>query len=176
MEKNIEKYVFVKQNFLDNEFCENTIEKLNQFNFWKKHCWTTYNYNQEKDLVSSSKLLSGENEPEIIHNIDKKIDFNEFILQKISKVMLDYLDSLKFEWYNNINAITNLKFLKYSPGQTMQKHCDHIHELFDGTKKGIPVFTIIGLLNDDYEGGDLVMFDDKKINKNNNLDTKRGKK
>lgn len=164
MEKNIEKYVFVKQNFLDNEFCENTIEKLNQFNFWKKHCWTTYNYNQEKDLVSSSKLLSGENEPEIIHNIDKKIDFNEFILQKISKVMLDYLDSLKFEWYNNINAITNLKFLKYSPGQTMQKHCDHIHELFDGTKKGIPVFTIIGLLNDDYEGGDLVMFDDKKIN------------
>ena len=67
MEKNIEKYVFVKQNFLDNEFCENTIEKLNQFNFWKKHCWTTYNYNQEMDLVSSSKLLSGENEPDILN-------------------------------------------------------------------------------------------------------------
>ena len=88
-----------------------------------------------------------------IYNIE--LDFNKFILQKISKVMFEYIDSLKFEWYNHINAITNLKFLKYSPGQTMQKHCDHIHELFDGTKKGIPVFTIIGLLNDDYEGGEV---------------------
>ena len=46
----------------------------------------------------------------------------------------------------------------------MKIHCDHIHSIFDGTKKGIPVFSVIGLLNDDYEGGKLVMFGDKKIN------------
>ena len=164
MKKNIENYVFVKQNFLDNEFCQNTIEKLNQLNVWKKHDWVSYNYNQEQQLDAS--FPQGENEPDITSNINIKLDFNEFILQKISKVVIEYIDSLKFEWFNNnnVNALTNLKFLKYSPDQTMKVHCDHIHEIFDGTKKGIPVFTIIGLLNDDYEGGNFVMFDDKKIN------------
>ena len=162
MEKNIENYVFVKQNFLDNEFCQNTIEKLNQLNAWKKHNWVSYNYNQEQQLDMSSP--QGENEPDITSNINIKLDFNDFILEKISKVIIKYIDSLKFEWFNNVNALTNLKFLKYSPGQTMENHCDHIHEIFDGTKKGIPVFSIIGLLNDDFEGGNFVMFGDKKIN------------
>ena len=162
MKKNIENYVFVKQNFLDNEFCQNTIEKLNQLNAWKKHNWVSYNYNQEQQLDMSSP--QGENEPDITSNINIKLDFNDFILEKISKVIIKYIDSLKFEWFNNVNALTNLKFLKYSPGQTMENHCDHIHEIFDGTKKGIPVFSIIGLLNDDFEGGNFVMFGDKKIN------------
>ena len=80
--------------------------------------------------------------------------------------MLEYVDSLKFEWFgnNSLHAFTSLKFIKYSSNQTMKIHCDHIHQIFDGTIKGIPIFSIIGLLNDDYEGGNLVMFDDKKIN------------
>ena len=46
----------------------------------------------------------------------------------------------------------------------MKVHCDHIHDVFDGKNKGIPILTVIGILNDDYEGGNLVMFEDKKIN------------
>jgi len=49
----------------------------------------------------------------------------------------------------------------------MQNHCDHISSLFDDGR-GIPILSIIGLLNDDYEGGDFIMFDDKKI------ETKKG--
>ena len=180
MEKNIEKYVFVKQNFLDNEFCQHTIEELEQLNLWKKHNWVQYAPNQEQKLVTASP--SGENEPEIIISEemlgirpeDEKSlvlkessykDINDFILQKILEVMQEYIDSLKFEWYkDSIHALTNVKFIKYSLNQTMKVHCDHLHQIFDGTIKGIPVFTIIGLLNDDYEGGNLVMFGDKKIN------------
>ena len=50
----------------------------------------------------------------------------------------------------------------------MANHCDHISSLFDGKRKGIPILSIIGLLNDDFEGGELIMFEDKKI------DTKKG--
>jgi predicted 2-oxoglutarate/Fe(II)-dependent dioxygenase YbiX len=50
----------------------------------------------------------------------------------------------------------------------MQNHCDHIYSLFDGKRKGIPVLSIIGILNDDYDGGELIMLEDKKI------DTKKG--
>ena len=164
MEKNIEKYVFVKQNFLDNEFCQYTIEKLNRLNIWEKHDWKEYKPDQEQEHVSTSP--SGKNEPEVIHPETSLKEINDFLVQKIFEVALEYIDNLKFEWYKkgNANSLTTLKFIKYSLNQTMKVHCDHIHDVFDGTRKGIPIFTIIGLLNDDYEGGNFVMFDDKKIN------------
>ena len=172
MEENIKKYVFVKQNLLDNEFCQHVIEKLNQLNLWKKHNWTKYDLRQEQDIVST--FPSGENEPEII--IPKEIledasykNINDSILQKIVKVLQEYIDSLKYEWYNEtVHALMDLKFIKYSLNQTMKVHCDHIHDVFDGKNRGIPILTVIGILNDDYEGGNLVMFEDKKI------DTKKG--
>jgi predicted 2-oxoglutarate/Fe(II)-dependent dioxygenase YbiX len=46
----------------------------------------------------------------------------------------------------------------------MKIHHDHIHTLFDGERKGVPILTILGLLNDDFEGGDFLMFDGKKLN------------
>ena len=30
-------------------------------------------------------------------------------------------------------------------------HADHIHSMFDGEKKGIPILSVLGVLNDDYE-------------------------
>ena len=180
MEKNIEKYVSVKQNFLDNEFCQYTIKELEQLNLWKKHDWERYDPIKEQKLVTTSP--SGENEPEVLipegmlesSPTDEKVlvlkesslkDINDFIVQKIFDVMSEYVDNLKFEWYKeSLHSLTNLKFIKYSLNQTMKVHCDHLHDLFDGVERGIPVFSIIGLLNDDYEGGNLVMFGDKKIN------------
>jgi len=52
---------------------------------------------------------------------------------------------------------------RYTPGTTMRTHIDHIHSLFDGRQKGIPVLSMIGILNEDYDGGELVFFDDYKI-------------
>ena len=47
----------------------------------------------------------------------------------------------------------------------MRPHFDHIQSLFDGEKRGIPVLSVIGALNDhsDYEGGGLVFWDDFEI-------------
>ena len=162
MEKNIESYVRIKPNFLNKKFCQNTIKNLNRLNAWKKHDWKKYEPQQEQEHVSFSP--SGENEPEIITREIPLNDINDFLVPKITKVIEEYINNLKFEWYNSIQASTNLKFIKYSPNQTMKVHCDHIHDIFDGTSKGIPIFSVIGLLNDDYEGGDFVMFGDKKIN------------
>jgi predicted 2-oxoglutarate/Fe(II)-dependent dioxygenase YbiX len=35
--------------------------------------------------------------------------------------------------------------------------------LFDGQQKGIPVLSLVGVLNDEYEGGELTFFDDYKL-------------
>ena len=45
----------------------------------------------------------------------------------------------------------------------MKKHWDQIHSMFSGEKKGVPILSIVGVLNDNYEGGDFIMFEDTKI-------------
>ena len=43
----------------------------------------------------------------------------------------------------------------------MALHADHIHSIFDGERKGIPILSVLGVLNDDYEGGEFVLIDEK---------------
>ena len=49
----------------------------------------------------------------------------------------------------------------------MREHHDHIHSLFDGQHKGIPVLSFIGILNDNYKGGDFII-------RNKKIKTKTG--
>ena len=163
MNKNIEHYLFRKENFLDKKYCENCIDELNKCD-WEKHKWHVAR-------SDSYKVLSGDNEPEKLGMEQFSFDIgkiNNFIIQNLHSVILEYIESFKFDWFVGWEGFSVIKFIRYSPGQTMQNHCDHIHNLFDGERKGIPVLSIIGILNDDYEGGELIMFEDKKI------ETKKG--
>jgi predicted 2-oxoglutarate/Fe(II)-dependent dioxygenase YbiX len=45
----------------------------------------------------------------------------------------------------------------------MRQHIDHIYTLFDGSVRGVPVLSIVGLLNDNYKGGEFVFFDDYEV-------------
>ena len=163
MNKNIEHYVFHKENFLDEKYCENCINESNKCD-WQKHEW----YNSVTD---SSQGRSGDNELEILNvnmfsnNIHK---INDFIIQNLHSTILEYVESLKFDWFGDWTGYSAIRFNRYFPDQIMKNHCDHIQSLFDGERKGIPILSIIGILNDDYEGGELIMFEDKKI------DTKKG--
>jgi predicted 2-oxoglutarate/Fe(II)-dependent dioxygenase YbiX len=61
-----------------------------------------------------------------------------------------------------ITTASTIRFNKYDVGTSMKPHHDHIHTLFDGEHKGIPALSIVGLLNDDFEGGDFIFFEDTK--------------
>ena len=168
MNRNIEHYFFHKKNFLEKSFCENAINELNK-NEWEKHEWTTN--------AGEITRPSGDNEPDriIVDSLNNADMFspdvgkiNNLIVDKLQSTILEYINSLKFDWFDSWAGYSAMKFIRYSQGQTMQNHCDHIHSLFDGERKGVPILAIIGLLNDDYEGGELIMFEDKKI------DTKAG--
>ena len=36
----------------------------------------------------------------------------------------------------------------------MREHYDHIHSIFDGKMKGVPIVSIVANLNEDYEGAE----------------------
>jgi len=167
MNKNIEYYVLHKKNFLDEKYCDNCIKELSMCE-WEKAQW----YFPTSD---SKKSLVGKLEPEVCKTdydfSDKSSSYQEingFIIENLHSVISEYMESLKLPWFGGWTAYSELKFLRYYQDQTMLEHWDNIHGLFDGKRKGIPILSIIGILNDDYGGGEFIMFEDKKI------DTKKG--
>ena len=165
MNKNIEHYVFHKENFLDEKYCDNCIYELNRCT-WENHEW----YNS-RIASQDEKISAGDKELEVLHsemfsfNIEK---INETIVQKLHSTILEYIESFKFDWFYEWTGYSAIRFNRYFSGKIMQNHCDHIQSMFDGERRGIPILSIVGILNDDYEGGELIMFEDKKI------DTKKG--
>jgi predicted 2-oxoglutarate/Fe(II)-dependent dioxygenase YbiX len=102
---------------------------------------------------------------------EKVEDINELIVGKASSVIREYIENLNFIWFRGWEGYSPIKFIRYLPGQEMTVHCDLIHSMFDGVRKGIPILSMIGHLNDDYEGGETYFFDDKNGEK---VDTKQG--
>jgi len=123
-------------------------------NQWEQHKWTN-------SISYDSRSLHGDKELEIclIENLSNKDELMSLTWNAINKyILIDKIGSLE-GW----KGYTNLRFNKYSQGQSMARHFDHIHDVFDGEIKGIPMLSIVGVLNDNYEGGEFMMFDDYEI-------------
>lgn len=60
-------------------------------------------------------------------------------------------------------GLTDIRFNRYKVGTNMKIHADHIHSIFDGERKGVPILTLLALLNEDFEGGDFIMFGGEKV-------------
>ena len=190
MNKNIEDYVFHKKNFLEDEYCENCISDLDTCK-WKKHGWYTpttslpafhnlppEGVEKESEVIDLELMHPSTYADDLIQsgntgeNLQKKVeDINDLIVEKLRVALEEYIRRLNFYWFSGWEGYTGIKFIRYFPGQEMKLHCDHIHSMFDGERKGVPILSIIGHFNDDYEGGETFMFGDKNGKK---IDTEKG--
>jgi hypothetical protein len=73
------------------------------------------------------------------------------------------MKDLNFNWFNSWDGYSKVRWNRYSENKKMALHIDHIKSLFDGDRKGIPILSILGMLNNDYEGGKFIMFDNYEI-------------
>ena len=64
-------------------------------------------------------------------------------------------------WFDKYQGYSHVRFNKYAENKKMALHADHIHSMFDGQRKGIPILSVLGVLNNDYEGGEFVLIDEK---------------
>ena len=151
MDKNIESYIKI-YNAIDKDLCKSSIEQLEEQN-WEKHL-----FYDSKVRIASAK--SGDKELDIFFG---EIGNKEILSDLTWKSIFSYVESLNFSWYRSWNGFSSIRFNRYEKDQTMAIHCDHIYSLFDGNRKGVPILSIVGLLNDDYTGGEFIMFEDKEI-------------
>lgn len=139
--------------FLDKKETKKILTKLKKVN-WGKHHFYNYientNLSHEDDLYVSHELVDVKKELmlKMWHFIDRYIRQDHAFCSA---------------WYSTWNGYTDLRWNKYTVGTNMKTHCDHIHSMFDGNRKGIPTLTILGSLNDNYEGGELIFWDNDAI-------------
>lgn len=152
----LKDYIF-RYNLISDDLCDQLIQRINKRK-WSDHKWYDPKDNAHNDYKDFKTLK------------------DDVASNKIYPLLKDLCIAFnnKYDQPENTNSsllwtiASNVKFNKYSVGDSIQPHHDHIHEMFDGTRKGIPVVSIIGLLNDDFEGGDLKFWNEY------NIDLKKG--
>jgi hypothetical protein len=153
MDKDLRKYVMLLQGWIDPQTCLQTVSDMHHSN-WQQH--TFYN-----PTDGSYGARSGSRELDISYcdNVSTK----KIITQRKWDAYRYYLDYHKMPWFNSWAGFSEVRFNKYSESRLMAEHCDHIHSMFDGERKGIPTMSCLTMLNDDYGGGDLIMWGDTVI-------------
>lgn len=153
LQRNLSDYIKIYHNHIDDDICKQTIDELNAA-VWHEHTFDNYD-NKTKIKLSGNQELSTSYD-----NVSTK----DVLMKQIWEGLNQYIiKDFHFSWLDGWNGFTPLRFNQYKENKKMAEHCDHIIINEAGTRKGIPVLSIIGSLNDDYEGGEFIMFQDEEI-------------
>lgn len=150
MNKSLGAYIMHFKKVIDADQCKHIVEDLNK-NIWRKHA-----YNNPK----TGEITSYDDDLEIAYDGS---EVSKFIMSKIDYCIDEYIKNYNFPWFQSITGRTEVRFNKYEIGTRMRQHIDNITTIFDGTRRGSPTLTILGMLNEEYEGGEFVLMEDLVI-------------
>lgn len=141
----IEDYIIVK-NTISKEICQSLIEENNKKK-WKKHTWNNYadgsntsEPTKELDVMPCTREQQDKITPALVKALDE-----------YQKIVSWEGEKTTGQWLTKFSPI---RFNKYEVGTMMRRHYDHIHSIFDGKMKGIPIVSIVANLNEDYKGSE----------------------
>ena len=149
--RNIESYFKIYNNFLSIQECKETVKALDEATDFQTHSYLN---------AYTEKYISYENDLSISYS---NVPIKNIIMERVWKTIRLYLEELNFPWYDSWGGFTQIRFNRYDIGTEMRDHCDHIQSIFYGERKGVPILTVLGLLNDEFQGGEFVMWCDKKV-------------
>ena len=153
---NLKDYILHLDNWIPKNICNKSIEELSNDNTWERHKFSdsqtfeaeSKNGNKELDICFGDNLTYLKE----LHNLTWKALEKYIVIDKVGGETLE-------GWA----GFSQIRFNRYNKNQIMSKHIDHIQSIFTGEKRGIPFLSIVCVLNEDYEGGEFIMFDDYEI-------------
>ena len=147
----LEDLIYIEEGIIPSYVCDRVVKNI-ETREWKPHTW----YDYQKNSSYSEETMELDVQP-ITAELQKLL--NPAILKAFDRYqsLYTYKGSEKTEAL--MTTFTPVRFNRYSPGQIMRQHYDHIHSIFDGKQKGIPVLSMILNFNNDYEGADLFFWE-----------------
>jgi hypothetical protein len=158
MISNIKDYICVK-NIIPTDVCNELIDTIDKSLHWKKHQWQMYGKPVDPTFPNRDFDV-----------LDATAEIQEMLYPYLSQAIQNYNTIISkensFESFISTASVTRccqVRFNRYKKNTLMRTHHDHIHNLFDGEQKGIPILSIVGLLNNDFSGGDFIFFDNYNV-------------
>lgn len=150
MKYNVKEYVKIITDVFEPNICQSIIEQI-EGNKQEKHFWSNHHgdrYTDKSELDVSYQ----------------KTTYDDLIYQRLREIVLYYQKEVidNNEW-KDYQEISKLRYNIYRVGHSMKFHVDHIHSLYQGSITGVPILSIVGMLNDDYQGGDFIMWNNFRI-------------
>ena len=154
--KNLSDYVYISQ--MDSDITDLTDKIFEENVEWQKHKWAD----------TQGKVVNSDDIDVVYH---REVFSDDKLYQEIFKHITQYCNTDYGKWarQTGLHHLSDFRFNRYTSNTFMAEHVDHIRSLFDGEQKGIPILSIIGLLNDDFTGGEFVLCDEVIPLKKNSL-------
>ena len=127
-----------KYTLSDVDVCPDVIDYIEKCDNWKPHVW----YVNAEGKQSQTGDFS----------VTSASAMKKHLQPSISRALTDYAHE-KMGKFSQTFFNTSIRFNKYDTGQSIREHVDHIHDIFKSRPSGIPILSLVGCLNDDYEGG-----------------------
>jgi len=153
--KNLKDYILHLDNWISKDILEVTLKELSKSKKWERHKYAG------NDYVAESKNGNKELDVWYPHDLTYIRELHQLTWKALEKYII--IDKISGDHFPGWKGFNQLRFNRYNKDQIMSKHCDHIHNLFTGERRGIPILSIVGVLNDNYQGGEFIMFDDYEI-------------
>jgi predicted 2-oxoglutarate/Fe(II)-dependent dioxygenase YbiX len=146
----LKNFIHIERGLIPKDTCRFVIDSIKNKS-WSSHLWST-------DGTDNFSYPTKE-----LDVLEPTPDLEDILNPLISLSVKYYNDFIGSEKVSQVTCFSPVRFNRYQKGQTMRIHCDHIKTLFEGEVRGIPVLSIIINFNDDYKGGDLIFWDDYKV-------------
>ena len=151
----LDECIFIAHKIIPADLCDTVVKDI-ETREWQPHTW----HNPTIDASYSEETM----ELDIQHiTLELHKTLSSFVIEAGRQYNQNYQFPLQDIPGQMIANFCSLRFNRYAPGQIMRQHHDHIHSIFDGKIKGVPVLTLILNFNDDYEGADLYFWEDTMV-------------
>ena len=151
----LKELIHVEKGIIPANLCDHIIQDTEKRE-WRPHTW----HNNVNNTFGSEETMELD-----VQNITPELQqlLTPIMIQAGSAYNSKYA-YLKCDRTRQImNKFSTIRFNRYKSGQIMRQHHDHIHSLFDGNEKGIPVLSFVLNLNDNYRGADLYFWQDHVV-------------
>jgi len=147
--------IHVEKGIIPANLCDHIIQDI-ETREWRPHTW----YNNVDKTFGSEETMELD-----VQQITPELQqlLTPIMIQAGSRYNQKYSYKKSEKTGQIMNKFSAIRFNRYSSGQIMRQHHDHIHSLFDGNEKGIPVLSFILNLNDNYRGADLYFWEDHAV-------------
>ena len=147
--------IHVERGIIPANLCDHIIQDI-ETRPWRPHSW----YSVQTNSMNSEETMELD-----VQNITPELQqlLTPIMIQAGTAYNQKYAYMRTERTIQIMNKFSAIRFNRYGNGQIMRQHHDHIHSLFDGNEKGIPVLSFILNLNDDYEGADLFFWENHVV-------------